>query len=82
MRLLNQYSFALIGLVIFIFAAAVILRRVDNPWRIGLVILVAGVLLISWFLLRPQKGTNASRDEILLQIGQGIPVLIEVQSQY
>lgn len=82
MRVLNQYSFALIGVVIFIVAATLILRRVDNPWRIILVILIAGVLVISWFSLRPQQGTKASREEILSQIGQGIPVLIEVQSQY
>ena len=82
MRVLNQYSFALTGLIIFILAAVLILRRVDNPWRIILVFLVAGVLAISWLSLRPQQGTKASREEILNQIGQGTPVLIEVQSQY
>ena len=81
MRVLNQYSFALIGVAIFIVAVALILRHVDNPWRIILVFLVAGVLVISWFSLRPQQGTKASRDEILNQIGQGIPALNEVQSQ-
>jgi drug/metabolite transporter (DMT)-like permease len=82
MRVLNQYSFALIGVVIFIVAVAVILRRFDNPWRILLILIVAGVLVISWFSFRPQPGTKASRADILNQIGQGIPVLLEVQSQY
>ncbi len=82
MRMLNQYSFALIGVVIFIVAVFLILRHADNPWRILLVFLVAVVLVVSWYLLRPQQGTKASRDEILNQIGQGTPVLIEVQSQY
>ena len=60
MRVFNQYSFALTGLIIFILAAVLILRRVDNPWRIILVFLVAGVLVISWVSLRPQQGTKAS----------------------
>lgn len=82
MSVLNQYSFALLCLLIFAAAATLILRHGVTVRQILWMGLVAAVLLAAWYVLRPQPGTRASRTEILNQIGRGTPVLIEMQSPY
>ena len=76
--LVDQYSFALMGGVTFMVLALLILRRIVQPRRKVLITLVAGMLLTSWFFLRPRQATKASQDEIINRIGQGTPVLIEL----
>ena len=81
-QLLNQYSFAIISAIFLITSAILILRRGFSVQKILLVGLLAIVLLASWSFLRPQPGTDASRTQILNQVGRGTPVLIEMQSPY
>ena len=81
-QLLNQYSFAIFGAIIIIVSAILILRRGFSIQKILLVGIMAFVLLVAWSYLRPQPGTDASRTQILSQVGQGTPVLIEIQSPY
>lgn len=82
MRLLNQYSFAIFSIVVFGVAAYLILRRGFNARSLTFTSLIAVVLFGIWFVLRPQPGTQANRDAIMSQIGQGVPVLVEIQSPY
>lgn len=81
-QILNQYSFAIFSTVLLVTSAILILRRGLSVQKILLVGLLAIVLLASWGFLRPQPGTDASREQILGQIGLGTPVLIEMQSPY
>lgn len=82
MLLLNVYSFAIFSIVIFSLIAYLILRRGINARSLILTGLLAVTILGVWFVLRPQPGTQANRDAIISQIGQGIPVLVEIQSPY
>ena len=81
-QLLNQYSFAIFGAIIVIASAIFILRRGFSIQKIFLVGILAFASLVTWSYLRPQPGTDASRTQILSHIGQGTPVLIEIQSPY
>ena len=81
-QLLNQYSFAIISAIFLITSAILILRRGFSVQKILLLGLLAIALLAGWSFLRPQPGTDASREQILSQVGQGTPVLIEMQSPY
>jgi hypothetical protein len=81
-QLLNQYSFAIISALLLVTSAFLILRRGFSVQKILLVGLLAIVLLAGWSFLRPHPGTDASREQILSQVGRGTPVLIEMQSPY
>lgn len=82
MPLVNHYSFALICFVIFIVVALTVLRRGFQVRNLIFIGLTAISLLAAWFALRPQAGMKASQNEITSLIGQGIPVLLEIQSPY
>lgn len=80
-ELINHNSAVLFSFVILLVGAIVLIRRGIETRRVAafgvLVVLVAA----AFFSMRPSAGTDSSAAEITTQIGGGIPVLLEFQSQ-
>jgi uncharacterized protein (DUF58 family) len=83
MQIFNQYSAVWIAAFLVAIVGVILLRRNPN-W---LQFLAFGVfvfgLVVAWIFLRPQQTTQVrSVAQIQASIGQGTPVLLEVQSPY
>ena len=82
MSLINHYS--ILWGVAFLFALLTFLFRKDNAKRKKL-FTVTGVfvaLLAVWFTMRAQTGSTEASSALRGQIGQGQPVLLELQSPF
>jgi cell division protein FtsW (lipid II flippase) len=81
MSFVNQNSFILLGLFIWVVALAALRQRgwEKRSWLI-LGVLTA-VLIGSYFFLRPAQATRDQAAEIRARIGQGKPVLLMFQSE-
>jgi hypothetical protein len=83
MKLVNQYSAVWIA-VFLVAVAGVILLRHSPKWPQFLVfgLLVLG-LVAAWIFLHPRQSAQVmDAARVQASIGQGIPVLIELQSPY
>ena len=83
MKLVNQYSAVWIA-VFLVAVAKVILLRHSPKWPQFLVfgLLVLG-LVAAWIFLHPRQSAQVmDAARVQASIGQGIPVLIELQSPY
>lgn len=82
MQILNQYSFLIFSLA-GLAALAVLLKRAGRG-RVRLATLVVAAVLLgaSWLVLRPAATPAANVGQVRDQIGQGVPVLLELQSPY
>jgi len=83
MKLINQYSAVWIAVFLVAVAGVILLRR-SPKWPQFLVfgVLVLG-LVTAWIFLHPRQSVqvyNAAR--VQASIGQGMPVLLELQSPY
>ena len=81
MQIINQYSLIIFGLVGLIAVALVLMRRQGagawlcwslSRWR----------FLPAGWSVRPTATPAAAVSEVRAQIGQGLPVLLELQSPY
>ncbi len=82
MSLINHYS-TLWGLGIIFAVAAYFLLRGERSAKKQLTLVLIGVALVTtWFAIRPQSGSNEAADTLRAEIGQGTPVLLELQSPY
>jgi hypothetical protein len=82
MKIINQYSFVLVGLVVWLGLAAYLLRDgVKTTDILALAALAAGFGLAFW-LLRPGPSTLDETEQVMAQIGSGKPVLLEFQSNF
>ncbi len=82
MKIINQYSFVLVGLVVCLGLAAFLLRDgVKTTDILALAALAAGFGLAFW-LLRPGPSTLDESVEVMERIGAGKPVLLEFQSNF
>jgi len=83
MKIINQYS-AIWMATIFVALIAFFLLRRDPKWPQFLA--VAGVVLVlvaAWIVLRPRQSTRGlDAAQVQASIGQGTPVLLELQSPY
>lgn len=78
---LNHNSFLMLVAVIWLAAAAVLLRK-GRGWRSWLVMGgISVALLLGYSALRPAAATNGDADALRARIGAGQPVLLEFQSQ-
>lgn len=84
MNALNYYSLPLTALVVFGLVAYFILRAGKPGWREYLTLIVlAGTFVGAWAAIHPRANVlSASAAEVVAQIGQGTPVLLEFQSPY
>ncbi len=82
MSLINHYS-TLWGLGILFALAAYFLTRGKRSAKKQITLALIGIALVGiWFAIRPQSGSNESASTLRAQIGQGTPVLLELQSPY
>lgn len=82
MQFLNQYSFLLTAVVSIGILAIVLLRDgVRGSDLVALASLTIGFIAAFW-LLRPSPSSVSSAEQLLSQIGDGRPVLLEFQSPY
>jgi hypothetical protein len=83
MKIINQYS-AIWMSAIFVVVIGFFLLRRDPKWPqflavVGLVLF----LVAAWFVLRPRQSTDRlDAAQVQVRIGQGMPVLLELQSPY
>ena len=82
MSLINHYS--ILWGVAFLFAIFLYIFRKDDAKKKKLYIFtgITVVLLSIWFTARAQTGSTASASALREQIGQGQPVLVELQSPF
>jgi hypothetical protein len=82
MSLINHYS--ILWGVAFLFAIFVYIFRKDDAKKKRLYIVSGSVvvLLAVWFTMRAQTGNTEPASMLREQIGQGQPVLLELQSPF
>jgi len=81
-RIINQFSFIIMGGVILGLAVALLLRR---GFSLGKGLLLGALLLLllaAWIVLHPAGDRTASAQQVRDQIGAGKPVLLEFLSPY
>jgi hypothetical protein len=82
MQIINQYSLIIFGLAGLIAVALVLTRSGKGRGRFAVLAVVALALLVGWAAVRPTATPAAAVSEVRAQIGQGLPVLLELQSPY
>lgn len=82
MSLINHYS-TLWGLgILFALAAYFLTRGERSAKKLGLLSMIGVALVATWFAIRPQSGSTETANTLRAEIGQGTPVLLELQSPY
>lgn len=82
MQFINQNSFTLMGVILWLGLAVFLLHDgVKANDVIALASLAAGLGLAFWFL-RPGPSTLDETEQVMARIGAGKPVLLEFQSNY
>lgn len=77
----NHNSFVILSLFIWL-VTVVALRQRGWPQPSWMILAgLAVVLAAAYFLFRPASATSTEAAEIRAKIGQGMPVLLEFQSQ-
>jgi hypothetical protein len=82
MQIINQYSLIIFGLAGLIAVALVLTRSGKGRGRMAVLAVVALALLAGWAAVRPTATPAAAVSQVRAQIGQGLPVLLELQSPY
>lgn len=82
LQLLNQHSYLITALLVFLIAGGFLLR-----WRGGLpgallTLALTGLLVGGYFLLRPGQSTIQDAAEFEAALASGQPVLLELYSNY
>jgi hypothetical protein len=83
MQIINQYSAIWIAVFLVAIAAIILLRRKPKwPQFLVLAVIVIG-LATAWIFLHPLQTAHISTAaQVQASIGQGTPVLLELQSPY
>ncbi len=80
--LINHYS-ALFGAVLIVGLTAYGLLKDGFTPRDGVILALVTVgLLAAWLIFRPKPGERGGQAQLEAQLGQGVPVLLELQSPY
>lgn len=83
MSLINHYSLLWFFLILFGIAAYRIFRKGMNPKAILLLSSLLLAFVAAWFFIRPTQSVPSQDASALeAEIGQGAPVLLELQSPY
>jgi hypothetical protein len=82
MQIINQYSLVIFGLVGLVAVALVLLRSGKGRGRVAVAAVLALALLAGWVAVRPTATPVSAVSQVRAQIGQGLPVLLELQSPY
>jgi hypothetical protein len=78
---INQNSFVLLAVIIWLIAAVLLLRKERNGRRFAILGAVTILLAVGFFLLRPAQMADGPAADIKTQIGAGKPALLEFRSQ-
>ena len=82
MQLINHYSMVWFGVFVIGLVAFFLLR--DGFKRSDAFILIAVLVGLSaiWLILRPERGQSSPSSELFADVGQGLAVLLELQSPF
>lgn len=82
MEWINHHSLLIAGLLVMLGAVYWLLRDGVKKRDLALLGSLLVIMVITWFIIRPRP-TPASDSAVLqLQIGAGVPVLLQFQSPY
>jgi len=79
---LNQYSAALLVLILVAFVAILVWQYRRNRWVLGVIAIGAVALVIGYTELRTGPSSIASASALDAELGNGTPVLVEVYSDF
>ena len=82
MNYINQHSFTLSALIIYLFVTILLVRDGIRISDIIALADIAGVLILSWIILRPGPSTLTRLDDFQEALTSTEPTLIEFQSEY
>lgn len=82
MEIINNYSMLWSGVIILGAAAFLFLRKGYKPQSAFKLIGLTAILLVGWFVLRPQQASITELTQFKAELGQGQIVLLEMQSPY
>jgi len=82
MPFINQYSFTIIAVIAIVLLAYFLFRKGFEASNLTLVGALILGLVLAFLILRPGSSTSQDSEEVLSQIGNGQPVLLEFQSNY
>ncbi len=82
MEIFNNYS--MLWSVGFILSAGVIyiMRKGYNPKDALILLGIGAILLVVWLFIRPQQASTDDFVQFQDELGQGLPVLLEMKSPY
>ena len=78
---INQNSFLLLAVILWLIAAGVLLRKERGQRQILQLGAVTVALVAVFYMLRPAPMPDSAAAEYRSQIGAGTPVLLEFRSQ-
>jgi hypothetical protein len=81
-ELLNQYSAALLVLTLVALVAILVRQHRRNRWVLGIIAVGTVALVIGYTQLRTGPSSIASASALDAELGQGIPILVEVYSDF
>ncbi len=80
--LVNHYSVVFAAALILGLTAYGLLKDGFSPRDGVILMLVAAGLVLVWLVIRPQAGEKSAQERLSAHLGQGTPLLLELQSPY
>ena len=82
MEFINHYSMVMSFIFVLAVVAFFLLRDGAKTKDFYILAAVAGLLFFAWTILRPATDTAETAFQLQAEIGQGQPVLLELQSPF
>jgi hypothetical protein len=82
MQVLNQTSYLLLAVIVLVLTGALVWRLGTWPARLVILGAVVGVLVAAFLVLRSGSSQAASLNEVLVLTQGGVPVVVEVYSDF
>ena len=82
MQIINQYSMLWGGILILALVGFLILRKEAKLVNIAILIGLGAVLAGGWLVLRPDQASMNEMNQFQVELGDGQPVLLELQSPF
>ena len=82
MTFVNQYSMLWSAVLIFGLAAVFLLRQGFTTKNGIKLVAVGAMLVVGWLLMHPDQANTEEFEQFQVVLGQGQPVLLELQSPF
>ena len=82
MEFINHYSMVMSFIFVLAVVAFFLLRDGATTKDFYILAMVAGLLVFAWTVLRPATDTTETVSQLQVEIGQGQPILLELQSPF